>query len=125
MKKDFIRKIVSVLVILVMSTAFAAAGYGQESSMMADDERFEEAYKSYEKGLRDEKRGDRAFRVRPGEAQRRYEHAEHYYTTSIFLYQEIGSKYDINVKKEVDIIDKKFRGVHVKTGNARRKADKK
>ena len=78
-------KNIIVCMFLMIAISFTSAAFALDDVYMSNDSVFDEAYESYEKGIRDEARGDKAFRGRPGEAQRRYEHAEDYYLNAAFI----------------------------------------
>lgn len=107
---------------LVLSVFFAQASFSVEASKMSSDVRFSTAHDSYLKGIKDETRGDGIFRKSSGKAQRMYEHAEHYYSTAKFQYEQLGLENNLDVTKELAECEKVFRRVHVKTNDARRKA---
>lgn len=112
-------KIMSILLVVLM---LSGSVYAEDKLKMSSDPRLSVAYDSFEKGLKDEKRGDGAFRSRPGEAQRRYEHSEHYFQTAAFQYEELGRKHGIDVDKQIAECNSAYRRVHVKTGKARKRA---
>lgn len=88
---------------------------------LSRDPRLSKAKTSFEKGLEYLKRGDRAFSVRAGRAQKMYEHAEDYILKAEFLYKELGQEHGIDVTSEVATCRELYREIHVKVNKARRK----
>jgi len=113
-----------ICLVIVVSMFFAMGAYSGGIEEVSKDPRFAEAQGSYLKGVEFEERGDNEFRSRPGKAQRQYETAEDYYTIAIFKYKELGTEYGVDMSKDIDICEKRNRQLHVKTGKARRKANK-
>ncbi len=119
-----VKKILKIGIVLIVGLSFAVKGYAGGAPQISSDPKLVSAYEAYGKGERDEVRGDKAFRVRPGKARRMYEHAEDYYLDAAFRYKELGIEHGINTRKEVDICNKSQRQVHVKINKARRKEKK-
>ena len=118
--KFFFKK--TLCICLVLSFLFTQVSFSAVSAgEMSSDERLTVAYESYLKGIRDENRGDKAFSGRPGKAQRMYEHAEHYYSTAKFQYEQLGLEHSIDVIRELAECEKVYRRVHIKTANACKK----
>ncbi|MDD4956804.1 MAG: hypothetical protein PHH49_02850 [Candidatus Omnitrophica bacterium] len=111
-----------IVTICIIGSLFSAVISRADGDIdMCRDPRLSDAYESYQKGLRDSERGDRAYHGRAGKAQRMYEHAEDYFRTAEFKYKELGMQYDIDVSKEIDTCQKRYRDTHVKTGEARKR----
>ncbi|MFH1664586.1 MAG: hypothetical protein ABIA77_00345 [Candidatus Omnitrophota bacterium] len=118
------RKPLVVGVFFMCCAAFTMAACYGEAVPMSGDPQLAGAYESYEKGLKNEERGDREFTDRFGQAQRMYEHAEDYYLNAAFMYKQLGMEHGINVEREIDACEKAYRNVHVKTNKARKKTRK-
>ncbi len=84
--------------------------------------RFESARTSFEKAMDYEKRGDRAFRAKPGLAQKMYEHAEDYVLKAEFIYKELGDRSGDDVSRYIAECRRYYRSLHVKVNDARKKA---
>ena len=106
----------------IASMIFIGSAYSGGVDQVSGDPRLDAAYESYQKGVKDEERGDEAFRGSSGRAQRMYEHAEGYYLKAAFQYEQLSTKYDIDLKKEIAMCNDSHRSVHVKTNKARTKA---
>lgn len=114
-----------ILYIVLFSGVDPVPSIAQQESKMQSDPRFEDAMESYEKGQSYMKRGYREIRARPGQAQKMFEHAEDYFLKAKFMYGELGIRHGIDVKNEVAVCEKAYRGAHVQTGKARKRARKK
>jgi len=107
----------------ILSVFFTQTSFSVEASKMSSDARLSVAHDSYLKGIKDETRGDGIFRKSSGRAQRMYEHAEHYYSTAKFQYEQLGLENKLDITKELAECEKAYRRVHVKTSNASRIAN--
>jgi hypothetical protein len=107
-----------VVVLLCLQSGLVTA----EEYKMSADPRLLGPKTSFEKGVEYIDRGDRAFRGKPGLAQKMYEHAEDYILKAEFLYKELGQRYGIDVSHEVSTCQRVYRQTHVKVNKSRKKA---
>ncbi|MGB2651331.1 MAG: hypothetical protein WBD00_03910 [Candidatus Omnitrophota bacterium] len=115
-------KIFKITLILVLVMCLQANLIMAEEYKMSSDPRLLEPKASFEKGLEYIEKGDKAFRGRPGLAQKMYEHAEDYILKAEFLYKELGQRHGIDVSHEVAACQRVYRQTHVKVNKSRKEA---
>ena len=91
--------------------------YQQE---LTDNQKLEDANKLYETSIRWIEDGDGVHE--PERAAQFYSNAEEYLRRTIFALKELGSKYNIDVTKEIEFCEKLQRETHSKQGIAKRES---
>ena len=115
-------RIFRMLLVIVLAFYLQSGLAAAEEYRMSEDPRLLEAKTSFEKGLEYIDRGDRAFRGKPGLAQKMYEHAEDYVLKAEFLYKELGQRYGIDLSHEIATCQRVYRQTHVKVNKSRKRA---
>ncbi len=121
------RRIISVIVLSVILIASAGVFYcfAEEAAhilQLSEDVRLKGPLESCQKAEYHVEKGEKAFRSRPGYAQKQFEHAEDYLLKAEFFYKELGQEHGIDTSNEMAICRKRYRQIHVMTNKARRKA---
>ena len=110
-----------VVSVLICSLVFSVHCFAQEEGYeMSADPRLAAALKSYEEGLLYLGQGDWEYRMRPGLAQKLFEHAEDYFLDGAFRYKELGLKYGIDTTQEVATCNALQRKAHVWVNKSRK-----
>ena len=112
--------LLAMFVVIAINPADCFAWRQKYQQELTDNPKLDEANKLYEKAIRWIEDGDGVHE--PQRAAEFYGNAEEYLRRTIFALKELGSKYTIDVTKEIEFCEKLQRDTHSAQGDAKRES---